>query len=78
MLFNSFVFIFAFFPILLLLYFGLNRLKLHQVAKFILVLFSLYFYAFFNTNYLWIILSSIVVNYTIGLIFDQKNMKWGG
>ncbi len=78
MLFNSFVFIFTFFPILLLLYFGLNRLKLHQVAKFILVLFSLYFYAFFNTNYLWIILSSIVVNYTIGLIFDQKNMKWGG
>ena len=74
MLFNSFEFIFVFLPIVLLAYFGLNRLNLHQWAKGVLVLASLYFYAFFNTSYLPIIISSILVNY--GVAVGMR--KWDG
>lgn len=74
MLFNSFEFIFVFLPVVLLAYFGLNRLNLHQWAKGILVLASLYFYAFFNTSYLPIIVSSILVNY--GVAVGMR--KWDG
>lgn len=74
MLFNSFEFIFVFLPIVLLAYFGLNRLNLHQWAKGVLVLASLYFYAFFNTSYLPIIVSSILVNY--GVAVGMR--KWDG
>ena len=74
MLFNSFEFIFVFLPIALLAYFGLNRLNLHQWAKGVLVLASLYFYAFFNTSYLPIIISSILVNY--GVAVGMR--KWNG
>ena len=74
MLFNSFEFIFVFLPVVLLAYFGLNRLNLHQWAKGVLVLASLYFYAFFNTSYLPIIVSSILVNY--GVAVGMR--KWDG
>lgn len=66
MLFNSFVFIFIFFPLTFLFYFGLNRLGHHAWAKASLVLASLYFYAYFNWTYLPIMLSSILVNFAIG------------
>lgn len=74
MLFNSFEFIFVFLPIVLLAYFSLNRLNLHQWAKGVLVLASLYFYAFFNTSYLPIIVTSILVNY--GVAVGMR--KWDG
>lgn len=74
MLFNSFEFIFVFLPVVLLAYFSLNRLNLHQWAKGVLVLASLYFYAFFNTSYLPIIVSSILVNY--GVAVGMR--KWDG
>lgn len=74
MLFNSFEFIFVFLPIVLLAYFSLNRLNLHKWAKGVLVLASLYFYAFFNTSYLPIIVSSILVNY--GVAVGMR--KWDG
>lgn len=64
MLFNSFVFIFLFLPIIFLAYFGLNRLRLYVSAKAALVIASLFFYAYFNYSYLPIILSSILVNYS--------------
>jgi hypothetical protein len=46
----------------------------HRCAKWILVLASLYFYAFFNVHYLPIILSSVVINYCIGLILSNKTL----
>lgn len=65
MLFNSFVFIFVFLPLTLFCYFGLNRMGHHQLAKGVLVAASLYFYAFFNVSYLYIIILSVLVNYII-------------
>lgn len=77
MLFNSFEFIFVFLPLCLLLYFGLNRFGQYKLAKGVLVLFSLYFYAFFNWSYLPIIITSILINYAIstGLKFSGEPLK---
>ena len=75
MLFNSFVFIFLFLPLTLAGYFLLNRFHKHEWAKGWLVVASLYFYAFFNPSYLPIILSSIVINYSIGSAL-VKNTGW--
>ena len=76
MLFNSLVFIFVFLPITFLLYFGLNRLQQYMAAKAVLVVASLYFYAFFNWSYLPIILSSIVVNYFVAWRMKVDEQRW--
>ena len=65
MLFNSYIFIFAFLPITLIGYFALNHFKLNTIAKVWLVLCSLFFYAYYNPAYLWVIIASIVVNYLL-------------
>ena len=44
MLFNSFVFIFAFLPITFLVYFGLNRMRHYTTAKIALVVASHHFF----------------------------------
>lgn len=75
MLFNSFVFIFLFLPLTLAGYFLLNRFHKYEWAKGWLVVASLYFYAFFNPSYLPIILSSIVINHSIGSAL-VKNTGW--
>ncbi len=76
MLFNSFVFIFAFLPITFLVYFGLNKMRQYTLAKAALVVASLYFYAYFNWSYLPIILSSIVVNYLVAWRMTVDDKRW--
>lgn len=76
MLFNSFVFIFLFLPITFLMYFGLNKLKQYTIAKIVLVIASLYFYAYFNYSYLPIILSSIFVNYLAAYQMNKNSGRW--
>ena len=66
MLFNSYVFIFAFLPVVLCLYFFLNHFKYYFVSKITLVIASLFFYSWWNILYLPLILISMGVNYTIG------------
>lgn len=66
MLFNSLVFIFLFLPICLLGYFLLSKNKLLVLSKVWLVFCSLYFYAFWKFEYIFIILISIIINFAIG------------
>ena len=66
MLFNSYVFIFAFLPITFLVYFYLNHKRLTQAAQGFLVFSSLFFYSWWNITYLPIILSSMLFNYVLG------------
>ena len=66
MLFNSYVFIFAFLPVVLCLYFFFNHFKYYFVSKITLVIASLFFYSWWNILYLPLILISMGVNYTIG------------
>ena len=65
MLFNSYIFILFFLPLTLLLYFVLNKFQKFTAAKVILIGMSLWFYAYFEITYLWIIIASIVFNYLV-------------
>ncbi len=75
MLFNSYIFIFVLLPITLSLYFGFNKFKKYEIAKFVLVVASLYFYAYFKIDYLYIIVISILVNYLFNRIFRKVSDK---
>ena len=75
MLFNSYEFIFLFLPITLIIYFTLNRYGKNNIAKGWLVIASLYFYSYFHLSYLYLILSSIMVNYFIGNKLNHKNLN---
>lgn len=66
MLFNSPVFIFLFLPVAIAVYFFLNGKKLFIAGKAWLVLASLFFYGYWNPSYLFLILGSILVNFSIG------------
>lgn len=72
MLFNSVVFIFAFLPITLGIYFYLNKKKLTEASKAFLVFSSLFFYSWWNIAYLPLILSSMLFNYVIGNILAKS------
>lgn len=72
MLFNSYLFIFLFLPITLLIYFILNRTRMIVAAKSWLILCSLFFYSYWNVVYLPIILCSILFNYSIGNTLGKR------
>lgn len=63
MLFNSYIFIFLFFPICLIGYYGLLRLRKKEAAQLFLLAMSFWFYGYFQVNYLLIMVFSIAVNY---------------
>lgn len=66
MLFNAPEYIFAFLPITVVIYYFLNRINPANVAKTWLVLASLFFYGYWNTDYLLLITTSMLVNFAIG------------
>lgn len=74
MLFNSFEFIFAFLPLTFLLYFGFHRRGMVKSAKVTLIIASLIFYGYFNPSYVPIIISSVVVNYAVGMALSRRDM----
>lgn len=65
MLFNSYIFILLFLPLAVLGYYLLNRLGKYHWGKAYLIGMSLWFYAFFNLQYLWIIIASIIINFVL-------------
>lgn len=71
MLFNSYIFILFFLPVCILGYYILNYFKRHNLGQLYLLLMSLWFYAYFNVRYLFIILGSIAVNYCIYLALQK-------
>ena len=66
MLFNSYIFIFAFLPLTFGIYYFLLHKKLIVGAKGFLVFASLFFYSWWNVAYLPLILVSMLFNYVIG------------
>lgn len=66
MLFNSSEFILIFLPIVLIVYYALNKLRLIKIGTAWLVMASLYFYSAWNINFLPIIITSMIFNYSIG------------
>lgn len=72
MLFNSYVFIFLFLPITLLLVFLANKYQKINTSAFILIIASLFFYGWWNPPYLILLLGSIIFNFFIAQVI-QKN-----
>ena len=64
-------FIFLFLPVTLLVYFGLNRIRLTVASNAWLLFASLVFYSWWNVKYLPLILASILFNYTIGYLLVE-------
>lgn len=69
MLFNSYIFIFLFLPLCLIGYYFLNHFKKYKLSQLFLLLMSLWFYGYFNVNYLLIIILSILINYSFYRFF---------
>ena len=67
MVFSSTIFIFAFLPIVLLSYYILGK----KVRNYVLLLASLFFYAWGGVEYLKILIVSITINYIFGILIDK-------
>jgi alginate O-acetyltransferase complex protein AlgI len=66
MLFNSYEFVFAFLPLVLLGFYLLGHWGQKRAAITWLVLASLFFYGWWNPPYLILLISSIVWNFVLG------------
>ncbi|MBI1860422.1 MAG: MBOAT family protein [Deltaproteobacteria bacterium] len=66
MLFNSIAFICAFFPISLLGYFALGRLRRKEPAILWLIICSLVFYGWWNVRYVPLLIGTMIFNYYLG------------
>lgn len=75
MLFNSFEFLAAFLPITLLIYFILLKTKLYRASRMFLLAASLFFYGYSNVKFLLLIIVSIVVNYSVGVLEIKSNSQ---
>ena len=75
MVFSSYIFIFAFLPVMFVGFYGLKYFKQNFLAKLFLVLGSLFFYAFWEIKYLGILLFSIFANYGIALLILKSLSK---
>jgi len=71
MLFNSYIFIFIFLPLVLLGWYGFNHYQKYELANLFLAGMSLWFYGYFNTYYLAIILVSIGMNYLLSYLLSK-------
>ena len=65
MLFNSYIFVLIFLPVVLIGYFSLNHHGKGAYAKTFLIFASLLFYGYYDWSYLFIIASSVIVNYSL-------------
>ena len=77
MLFNSYIFILLFLPLALGGYFGINHLKKYKMANVWLIGMSLWFYAYFNVSYLFLICGSIGANYIISRLINKDVLSFG-
>ena len=65
MLFNSYIFILAFFPGVMLGWFLLHKCNLHRAALVFLLGMSLLFYGYNNVRYVPVIVCSVLCNYVL-------------
>ena len=75
MLFNSYIFILVFLPIVLLLYFGVNRFKKFALGKWILIAASLVFLGYYSLVGVMILVVSIAINFVMNKWIAKSNGK---
>lgn len=70
MLFSSIIFIFAFLPVVLFLYYGICK-KSRTAQNVVLTVASLFFYAWGVPKYVFIMIASIIINWLFALCVDK-------
>ena len=76
MLFNSLEFIYGFLPITFGLFYLAAKFRLLKLCTIILLVASLFFYAYWNFFYFFLILFKIVTNYGLSLALEKHRSKW--
>lgn len=78
MVFSSTEFIWFFLPLVLVLYGIVSRFekKKNTLKNFVLLICSLFFYAWGEPDYILLMLMSIAVNYIMGIFVEKWNKKW--
>ncbi len=75
MVFSSLNFLFIFLPVLLPVYFLFAARGKRGVSNIILLIFSLFFYAYSTPKFIFIILASVLINCFSALIIDRADRK---
>ncbi len=76
MVFSSNLFLFAFLPLTMLLYFILPKsLATKNIRNSVLLVLSLVFYSWGELHYLWLLLISITANYFFGIAIGKRQTK---
>lgn len=71
MVFSSLLFLFRFLPLVFLLYYLTPR----RGRNVVLFLFSLFFYAWGEPKYVFLMLFSITMDYTVGRLIDKAKRE---
>ena len=74
MLFNSYAFIFGFFPVVLFGFYRIGRYS-HNLASLWLTTASLFFYGWWDARFVSLLLGSIVFNYSAGYLIGHRFSK---
>ncbi|HEY5140584.1 MAG TPA: MBOAT family O-acyltransferase, partial [Methylococcales bacterium] len=77
MLFNSYVFIFAFLPAVFFGFYTIGRFS-HKLALLWLTFASLFFYGWWDVSFVGLLLGSIIFNYGFGYLIGQRLSKSTG
>ena len=75
MLFSSLVFLWVFLPIVFIGSFILQKLGGIKAANILLLISSLFFYAWGEPIYIFLMLASILINYSAGMLLCTKHKK---
>ncbi len=75
MLFNSYIFVFLFFPLVILGYYGLRCLGCQKLTMGFLIAMSMWFYGYDNIYYLGILIISIFLNYFLVQLMGRFKRK---
>jgi alginate O-acetyltransferase complex protein AlgI len=75
MLFTSYEFIFFFLPVVVVGFFALGRINRYLASSF-LVLASLFFYGWWDHQFVILLLCSIVINYFFGVSISRSRSRW--
>ena len=78
MLFNSYVYILAFLPVSLIVYWLLVRQQWVTMAKLWLVAASFYFYGWWDIRYVPILVCSVLFNYAVGVWLAKRAVNGAG
>src|SRR5258707_65796 len=68
MLFHTYLFALCFLPACVAAYYAMMHLKQPRLAVLSLIAFSLLFYSWWNIDFLWILIASILCNFLASLL----------